>query len=261
MNTSKIQNMSSAGAILSEVLEEVKSFVKPGVSELEIDSLADKLIHEKGGYPGFKKVPGYKHAICISVNDVVVHGIPTGRIVKEGDVVGIDCGVYYGGYHTDMAETILVSNLKPQISNQKSDGNIKKFLEVGKEAMFAGIKQAKAGNRVGNISRAMQEIIEGSGYSVVRNLVGHGVGKSLHEAPEIPGYLAGKIEDTAKLTEGQTLAIEIIYNMGKPGVVYSGDDDWTIVTDDGSISGLFERTVLVTGHGPKLLTALPKDTI
>jgi len=254
MKTTKIEAMTYAGKILGDVLSELVEFVKPGVTELDIDNLAEKLIRDKGGEPGFKKVPGYHHTICISLNDVVVHGIPTKRVVQEGDIVGIDCGVYYMGFHTDMAESVYVSS-----KSQKKE--IRKFLDAGKNSMFAGISQAMAGNRVGNISKAMQEVIEDGGYSVVRNLVGHGVGKSLHEAPEIPGYLSGNIKQTPLLYEGQTIAIEIIYNMGKPGVVYSGTDDWTIVSEDGSLSGLFERTVLVTKDGPKLITKLKGDTL
>ena len=259
MNAIKIASMSHAGKILGEVLSELTKFVRPGITELDIDEMAEKLIVEKGGEPGFKKVPGYKHTICISVNDVVVHGIPTKREIKEGDVVGIDCGVFYKGYHTDMAETVRVSNSKLKTQNSKDE--VDRFLAAGKKACFDGIRQAKAGNRVGHISQAMQKAVEGGGFSVVRNLVGHGVGKSLHEAPEIPGYLGQRIGETPLLSEGQTIAIEIIYNMGKAGVVYSGEDDWTIVSEDGSLSGLFERTVLVTKMGPELITRLSGDRL
>ena len=162
MNSTKIASMSHAGKILGEVLSELTKFVKPGITELDIDKLAEKLILEKGGEPGFKKVPGYKHTICISVNDVVVHGIPTGREIKPGDIVGIDCGVYYKGYHTDMAETVRVQNSELRIKNDKKDA-IDKFLAAGKKACFDGIRQAKAGNRVGHISEAMQKAIEGGG--------------------------------------------------------------------------------------------------
>ncbi len=251
--------MRHAGKILGDVLYKVTSAVRPGITEIEIDRLAEKLIHEQGGEPGFKKVPGYKHTICISVNDIVVHGIPTERVIKDGDVVGIDCGVFYEGYHTDMAETVRVGETEDR--RQKTEMDIDRFLLAGKRAMFEGIKEAKAGNHVGNISSAMQKVIQGGGYSVVKNLVGHGVGKNLHEAPEIPGYLSGKIEETPRLSEGQTIAIEIIYNQGKAGVVYSGLDDWTIVTEDGSLSGLFERTILVTKDGPEFITRLKGDKL
>jgi methionyl aminopeptidase len=259
INPKKIETMKRAGKILGEVLEEVVQSVRPGITELELDTLAEKLIRQKGGEPGFKKVPGYRHTVCMSVNDVVVHGIPTKRVLKEGDVVGIDCGVYLDGYHTDMAQTVKVKSEKLKVKS--SNDEIDKFLNVGEEAMWAGIMQAKAGNHVGNISKAMQQTVEGGGYSVVRNLVGHGVGEELHMDPEIPGYLKGSIEQTPLLQEGETIAIEIIYNMGKKDVVYEGSDDWTIVTQDGSISGLFERSLVVTATGPELLTRFSTDRL
>lgn len=251
MDSEKIKSMSIAGKILGEVLDAILEAAKPGVSENDLDMLAQDLILKKGGKPGFKRVPGYKNTICISVNDVVVHGIPTSRILKEGDVVGIDCGVFLNGYHTDMAETIKV---------QSSDDKIDRFLKIGRRALFEGIKQAKVGNRVGHISRAIQDTVEGAGYSVVRSLIGHGVGKKLHEPPEVPGYLSTTIDKTPELSEGMTLAVEVIYNMGKPEVMY-GDDDWTISTEDKSLSGLFERTILITDSGHKLLTRLKDDQL
>ncbi len=259
MEDARIEKMRIAGKMLSEVLESLLKFVKVGVSEIEIDELAETLIIKKGGTPGFKKVPGYKHTICISVNDVVVHGIPTKRIISDGDVVGIDCGVFFEGFHTDMAETIRIQNSEFRI--QSSGDKINHFLTVGKKALFEAIKQARTGNRVGHISAAIQDSIEGSGYSVVRNLVGHGIGKNLHEEPEIPGYLSKPIKDTPFLREGMTIAIEAIYNMGKAEVVYDKGDDWTIRTRDRSISGLFERTVLIRKNGPELLTRMTGDEL
>lgn len=258
MNSPKIQNMTQAGKILGEVLEEVMAFIKPGVTEREIDALADRLISEKGGEVGFKKVPGYHHATCISTNDVVVHGIPTDRVIVAGDVVGVDCGVYLNGFHTDMAETKLVLDLRSKIKDLRSK---QEFLETGKKACFAGIKQAKSGNRVGDISAVIQAIVEGEGYSVVRSLVGHGVGKDLHEHPEIPGYLDKPIDKTPMLTVGMTIAVEVIYNMGGQEVVYTEGDEWTILSEDGSLSGLFERTILITEQGPKLITKLSSDRL
>ena len=261
MDAKRIENMKIGGRILGEVLSELIKFVAPGVSEIELDSLAEKLILKKGGKVGFKKVPGYKHTICVSTNDVVVHGIPTDRKLATGDIIGIDCGVFFEGFHTDMAETLCVSTVDNQqlTIDQKK---VERFLEAGKKALFAGIKEARVGNRVGHISRAIQAIIEGAGYSVVRNLVGHGVGKALHEDPEIPGYLSQKIDLTPALFNGQTLAIEAIYNMGNHEVVYDRNDDWTIRTRDGSLSGLFERTILITEEGlPEILSRLSDDPI
>lgn len=249
----EIKIMQEGGKILAKVLQELLQNIRPGVSELEIDRLAEKLIKGYGAEPGFKKVRGYKFSICVSTDDVVVHGIPTDYKFKIGDVVGIDCGVFYKGFHTDMAETILVSSQESRVKSQKLD-EINKFLETGRKALNAGIKKAKVGNRVGDISKTIQEIVERAGYSVVKSLVGHGVGKELHEEPEVPGYLAVKLEKTPRLTEGMTIAVEVIYNMGKDEVMYKEDDGWTISTGDGSLSGLFERTIAITQNGPVILT-------
>ncbi|KKQ37111.1 MAG: Methionine aminopeptidase, partial [Candidatus Levybacteria bacterium GW2011_GWC2_37_7] len=202
----EIEIMKTGGKILADVLFEVLKNIKIGVSEIELDQLAEKLILEKGGEPGFKKVEGYKHAICISTNDVVVHGIPTNYKLKEGDVVGIDCGVYYKGFHTDMAQTVRIKDKGLRIKEDEID----EFLKIGEKAMWEGIKAAKAGQRVGDISKAIQGIVEGQGYSVVKSLVGHGVGRELHEEPEVPGFLDGSILETSLLKEGMTIAIEVI---------------------------------------------------
>jgi methionyl aminopeptidase len=216
-----------------------------------LDALAEKLIREKGGEPGFQKVPGYKHATCMSVNDIVVHGIPTNYILKEGDIIGIDCGVYYQGFHSDMAETVRVQSSEFKVQNDEVD----RFLEAGKKALGAGISKAVLGNHVGDISKAMQTIVEAqNGYSVVRSLVGHGVGRELHEDPEIPGYLVGKIEKTPILRENMVIAIEIIYNMGGPEIVFANRDGWTLKTEDGGLAGLFERSLAITKDGPLIVT-------
>ena len=250
-NKEEIKIMVASGHILAEVLTEVLKYVKPGISELELDSLAEKLIIEKGGEPGFKKVPGYKHAICVSTNDVVVHGVPSGYRLKEGDIIGIDCGVYYKGFHSDMSETIRV---KSENSKVKTNDLIDKFLQTGKKALEEGIKAAKLGNHVGDISKTIQDIVEGNGYSVVRSLVGHGVGRDLHEEPEVPGYLMGSINKTPILKEGMVMAVEVIYNMGKSEVVQEDADGWSIKTEDGSLSGVFERTLAIIKNGPLVLT-------
>lgn len=240
-----IEIMKKGGQILSSVMWEVINFIKPGVSELEVDALAEKLIVGKGGKPGFKRVEGYKYTICVSTNNVVVHGIPTDYRFKDGDIVGVDCGVYYEGFHTDMAETVIVG--------KDSDLKIKKFLATGKTALNTAIKQATIDNHIGDISKTIQDIVEAQGYSVVESLVGHGVGKELHEDPEVPGYLVGKINHTPKLIEGMVIAIEVIYNMGGPNLLLA-DDGWTLKTKDGSLGGLFERTVAITKTEPLVLT-------
>lgn len=257
IKTSKeIKIMQYGGHILSEVLIEVLRHVKPGVKEREIDALAERLIGERGGEPGFMQVKGYYHATCMSTNDVVVHGIPGNYKFKEDDIVGVDCGVYYKGFHTDMAETVRIKNGKPQFYTGKEKGGdkIDRFFTVGKKALNKAINIAVAGNRVGHISKAIQDIVEKeSGYSIVKSLIGHGVGKELHEEPEVPGYLWDKIENTPLLREGMTIAIEVIYNMGKADVVLDGDG-WTIRTKDGQLAGLHERSITITKVAPLILT-------
>jgi methionyl aminopeptidase len=244
----EIKIMQHGGHILATVLGEVMAAVKPGITELELDQLAEKRIRELGGEPGFMKVDGYHHTTCFSTNDVVVHGIPSKYVVQEGDVVGIDCGVFYKGLHTDMSESVRV------ITKENKKDKVDKFLQIGKIALEEAIEQATIGNRVGHISQRIQRIVEKeAGYSVVRSLIGHGVGKELHEAPEVPGYLVGNINRTPLLKEGMTIAVEVIYNMGIHDVVLDSDH-WTIRTRDGKLSGLYERTIAITKNGPLLLT-------
>lgn len=251
-----IEVMAEGGEILSKVFREVLKQTKPGVSGLELDKLAEELITQKGGEPGFKKVRNYKHALCVCVNDVVVHGIPTDYRFKERDIVTIDCGVYYKGFHTDSAHTVR-SQKSPfdfaQGKSQKSD-EVDRFLETGEKALEEAIRVARVGNRIGHISKTIQDIVEGAGYSVVRSLVGHGVGKQLHEEPEVPGFLVGNILQTPVLKKGMTLAIEVIYNMRGRDVVYANNDGWTIKTKDGSLSSVFEKTVAITEKGFIVLT-------
>lgn len=250
----EIEIMLKGGQILAEVISEILGQISPGVTELDIDKLAETLILRKGGEPAFKRVKGYNNTICVSTNDVVVHGIPTTYQFKEGDVVGIDCGVYYKGLNTDMAETMQIQSSNLKVKSQNDEDKIDRFLKTGMLALQAGIQEAMIGNRIGHISKAIQNIVEGGGYSVVRSLIGHGIGKKLHEEPEVPGFLDVTIDKTPKLRHGMTIAIEVIYNMGKYDVTYASDDGWTIKTKDRSLSGLFERTVAVTDEGPLILT-------
>jgi len=245
--------MQHGGHILATVLNEVMDAAVPGITELELDALAEKRIRELGGEPGFMKVEGYRHTTCFSTNDVVVHGIPSAYKIQDGDVVGIDCGVFYKGFHTDMSESKRVTKVGSGKLEVRSD-KVDKFLEIGKIALEEAIKQAVIGNRIGHISQTIQRIVEKeAGYNVVRSLIGHGVGRELHEAPEVPGYLIGSINRTPELKEGMTIAVEVIYNMGKPDVVLDRDH-WTIRTMDGKLSGLYERTIAITPDGPLMIT-------
>lgn len=252
----QIKIMSHGGKILSDVLFEVLKHAVPGVTELELDRMAERLIRERGGEPGFMRVNGYHHATCMSVNDVVVHGIPGNYALKEGDIIGIDCGVYYQGLHTDMSESVRIKDGLPYFFTGKETTNddIDKFLSIGKRALNEAIKVAVPGNRVGDISKTIQDIVEHeAGYGVVRSLIGHGVGRELHEEPEVPGFLIGDIKHTPLLKEGMTIAVEIIYNMGTPQVAVD-KDGWTIRTKDGKLAGLFERTIAITKSSTLMLT-------
>lgn len=247
-NQKEIEAMKKGGHMLGVALGEALAAVRPGITEGELDKITENSVRSQGGEPGFMKVPGYFHTICTATNEVIVHGIPGSYALKKGDVICIDAGVYYQGLHTDMADTVVAGG------DMATTPEIRKFLEVGKKALREGIEQAKAGNRVGHISKVIQEIVEGSGYSVVKTLVGHGVGKELHEEPEVPGFLSKKIERTPELKEGMTIAVEVIYAMGGDAVVYANDDGWTIKTADDSLSAVFERSIVITKGDPIVLT-------
>ena len=238
---SDLEFIKRSGLIAASALKKALQSVKAGVSELEIDQIAQKEIYNLGGDLSYKTVPGYRWATCITVNDEVVHGIPTQNRLKEGDLVSVDLAVMYKGWHTDTAWTILIGE----------DGEKLAFLKTGKEALKKGIKEAVVGKRVGDISYAVGSTVEGVGYSVVRSLVGHGVGRQLHEYPEIPGY--GRKGTGEVLREGMSLAIEVIYTKGKSEVILD-EDGWTYRSADGSLAGLFESTVIVGKKEARVLT-------
>lgn len=235
----EIEIMAQGGSRLAVIRDQLARAVRVGTTTAELDTMADELIKSAGGKPSFKMVPGYKWATCINVNDVVVHGTPGKYKLKTGDKVGIDVGMYYKGFHSDTSVTV---------------GGPKRFLDVGRKGLAAAIKQAWPGKRVMDISRAMQTMAEASGFSMVRALTGHGIGRYLHEEPAIPCFVMGKYNRSVELKEGMVLAIEIMYNEGVGDVIYQNDDGWTISTADGKISGLFEETVAVTKTGPVILT-------
>jgi methionyl aminopeptidase len=248
-NPQEIEIMAIGGRKLNQVLEKGLEKLKPGITTAEIDQVCEKEITVLGGKPSFKMVPGYHWATCITVNEEVVHGIPGNRLIREGDVVGIDVGIFYHGFHTDMAKTVLV----PRKNSTAEEKLKQRFLSVGERTLDKAINQVKAGNYLGQISKTIEEEIGNAGYSVVRELTGHGVGRKLHEEPAIPGFLDREIAQTERIVEGMVLAIEVIYNLGKPEVVLN-TDGWTIVTKDAKISALFEHTVAVTANGSLILT-------
>lgn len=241
LTKNEIALMQESGQISALALKKVVENIKIGVTELELDKIVTDEIKRLGGKLSFTTVDGYRWASCITVNEQIVHGIPTQRKLKEGDIVSIDLGTLYQGWHTDCAWSVLLG----------TDKEKKRFLDVGKEALRKGIKEAVAGHRIGDISEAIQNEVEGAGYSIVRSLIGHGVGRKLHEDPGIPGY--GKKGTGMELKEGISLAIEVIYTKGKPEVVLE-NDGWTISSEDGSLGGLFEMTIIVGKKEAKVLT-------
>lgn len=238
----EIEMMAKSGKILAEVMQKVLAKADVGVTTLDLDKYAEELILSAGGKPSFKLEKGYYFTTCMCVNDMVVHGIPTDYKLKNGDILGIDCGLVLDGWHSDASWSLEIGGKK----------NI--FLETGEKALELAIEQCVAGNHIGDISKAIEDTVRAGGYSPVKALVGHGIGKELHEDPDVPCYLRGDIKNTPEIKVGMVLAVEAIYNMGESPVVYGGDDGWTIVTRDGLPSGLFEHTVAITENGPRVLT-------
>ncbi|MBV8257564.1 MAG: type I methionyl aminopeptidase [Actinobacteria bacterium] len=242
-SAAEIEGMARAGALLAETLALVADHLEPGVSMLELDRIADEHLRENGATPTSKGYKGYPAALCISPNSMVVHGIPTEYRAKEGDLISLDLGVTLDGLVADSAITCPVGEISPESQ---------RLLDVCQEALAAGIEQAQVGNRVSDISHAIQVVVEEAGFSVIRSLVGHGVGRSYHEDPQIPNY--GPPGRGPQLQEGMTLAIEPMITAGAPDV-YVHDDDWSISSVDESLAAHFEHTVALTADGPRILTA------
>jgi len=239
----EIALMREAGRLLEIVHEELEKAIRPGISTKELDQIAEKKIRELGCIPNFLNYNGFPASICSSVNEEVVHGIPSNqRVLKEGDIISVDTGLIYKGYHSDAARTHAVGAISKEAQ---------RLIEVTKQSFFEGIKYAKAGNHLFDISKAIGEYVEGFGYGVVRDLVGHGIGTKMHEDPQIPNFEQRR--RGLRLQPGMTLAIEPMINEGRPEVCWL-DDDWTVVTDDGSLSAHYENTVLITEGEPEILT-------
>jgi methionyl aminopeptidase len=240
----ELETMAEGGKILAATHEVVRDAVRPGVTTAELDRVAEDFIRSHpGAVPSFKGLYGFPASICSSINEEIVHGIPSPRrVLKEGDIVSVDIGVLLGGLHTDAARTWPVG---------KVDAKTAKLLQVTQEALEAGLAQATVGNYVGDIGAAIEEVVVKGGFVVVRELVGHGVGHSMHEEPQVPNH--GKPKRGMKLIPGLTLAIEPMVNAGSAGTRTLGDK-WTVVTEDGARSAHFEHTVAVTANGPRVLT-------
>lgn len=240
----EIEKMRRSGQAVREILEHVRVFVKPGASTLDLENAAVEKVKELGAKPAFKGYRGYPCVLCTSVNNEVVHGIPSKqRILRDGDIVSIDTGVVLDGFYGDSAITVAVGEKVPE--------RTKKLLEVTQASLEKAISEVKAGATLGDVGAAVQEVVEAEGFSVVREFVGHGIGTRLHEDPQVPNY--GRRGQGQKLREGMVLAIEPMVNVGKPGVQVL-EDGWTAVTEDGSLSAHFEHTVAVTANGALVLT-------
>ena len=235
--------MREACRISATALEIVGKAIEPGVTTAELDRIAEKYIRSEGAIPNFKNYNGFPASACISINNEVIHGIPTAkRKLCEGDIVSVDLGAMFNGYHGDNAATFACGDISSKA---------KRLIDTTRESLYEGIKAARAGGRIGDISASIQSYVEARGYSVVRDFVGHGVGTSLHEAPEVPNF--GTAGRGVRLMPGMTLAIEPMINMGKAGVKVL-PDGWTVITQDGSLSAHFEHTVAITAEGPTIMT-------
>ena len=243
-SSAEIEKMRSSGRIVREVLDHVRALVAPGATTMDLERAAEKKIRDLGAKPAFKGYYDYPCVLCTSVNEEIVHGIPSEkRVLKAGDIVSIDCGVVLDGYYGDAAITVPVDDsVTPEV---------RKLLEVTEASLYKGIEQARVGNAIGDVGAAVQELVEANGFSVVREFVGHGIGTRLHEEPQVPNF--GARGHGARLREGMVIAIEPMVNFGKPGTRVL-DDKWTAVTADGSCSAHFEHCVAVTKEGPVILT-------
>ena len=246
-NKNEINQMSACGEIISDVREIIVKNIEPGISTWELDKLAEEYTISKGFIPAFKGYQNFPSSICASINNEVVHGLPSkNKILKQGDIIGVDFGVYDGTFYADSAFTFPVGNVSE---------NITKLLNVTKESLNLGIQKAQVGNKIYDISKAIQDHIEKNGFTVVRSYVGHGIGKDLHEEPHVPNFILDNNDrsKSMKLKEGMVLAIEPMVNIGNFEVELS-NDNWTVKTCDGSLSAHFEHTVALTKNGPKILT-------
>ena len=243
-NASEIDKMRRAGELTALAHKAVEQAVCPGVTTADLDKIATEVIRKNGGIPSFKGYNGFPANICASVNEEVIHGIPSKRVLREGDIIGVDIGVVLDGFHGDAAATYGVGKISVEAQ---------RLIDVTKQAFYAGFAQAIPGNRISDISIAVQETAESAGFSVVREFVGHGVGHSLHEAPEVPNYHTGR--RGVRLQEGMTLAVEPMINAGGYEILKL-KDDWTIVTADGSLSAHYEHSIAITKGEPILLTVL-----
>ena len=239
----EIELMRRAGKITAAARALAGEMVRPGVTTQEIDSAVEHFIRKQGAVPSFLHYNGYPASACISVNDEIIHGIPGKRVLQEGDIVSVDVGAYIDGFHGDCAATFACGSITPEAQD---------LIDVTRQSFFEGIRYAKEGHRLLDISAAIQTYVESHGYSVVREYVGHGVGAAMHEAPEIPNFATRR--KGIKLVAGMTLAIEPMITAGRYDVVWDDDDGWTVTTEDGSLASHYENTILITDGDPEILS-------
>lgn len=244
-NEAQIRHMQKGGAILSKILNQLVQQTQVGTDVLDIETKAQTLINKSGCLPSFPTVADYKWATCININESTVHGIPKHQIIKDGDVVTIDIGLIYQELHSDMSTTFQVGT---------TDAHTQNFLQAGSKALQAAISVVKPGNYIGHISQALEQTITLAGYQPIPNLTGHGIGKRIHEYPPIPPVLISEIDKTPQLKTGMTIAIEIIYTQGNTKIITDQEDGWTICTQDGKISAVYEKTIAVVSDGYLILT-------
>ena len=238
----EIELLRLSNDLVSKTHSEIAKLIKPGIETIKLDKVAEMFIRDNGGIPGFLNYNGFPYSLCISLNEKVVHGFPSSEVLKDGDIVSVDCGVYMNGFHGDSAYTFTVGEVDKAILN---------LLKVTKECLYLGIENAVSGNRIGDLSYTIQQHAENNGYSVVREMVGHGVGENLHEKPEVPNY--GRRGRGLKLKHGLVIAIEPMINMGKKEIVQD-DDGWTIRAKDGLPSAHFEHSIAIKEDGPDILS-------
>ena len=243
----EIERMAKAGAIVARAHEELMERLRPGMSTLDLDAIAEEVIRKSGAVPSFKGYRGFPATLCTSPNEQIVHGIPSADVVlDEGDVISIDCGAIWEGFHGDSATTLIVGG------EEAVTPEVAKLISETRNAMWRGLEQAQHGNRLGDIGAAVESVAMGHGYGVVREYVGHGIGRALHEDPSVPNY--GRAGKGLKMTKGWVIAIEPMFNLGTERT-RTLDDEWTVVTEDGAMSAHWEHTVAVTEDGPWVLTA------
>jgi methionyl aminopeptidase len=240
----EIEKMRASNLIVADILRQLKDLVKPGVKTIDLDRFAEEQARRRGAKPAFKGYRGYAHSLCTSINSVVVHGIPSDRVLENGDILSLDFGIYYQGYYGDAALTVAVGRVTP---------TAERLMRITEEALYLGIKQAQKGNRLGDVSATIQHCVEAAGFSVVRDFVGHGIGKNLHEEPQVPNFgVRGK---GVELKPGMVFAVEPMVNEGTYEVRVLGDG-WTVETADGRLSAHFEHSIAITDEGPVILSRM-----